>query len=461
MKKILALITRSLTIKLTLGILGVSLVGIGLAAALVWGLTSSAFSQFLVDKGLNDFATSATTYYQAHGSWDGIEAAFSSQGLNNFPGQDKQPTGKDPLPPFALVDNHSSLIIASGRLHPGETFSIASANQKVAVVVNGETVGYVVSTGGPPNANPFETQFLARINQALVLGALGAMVAAILLGLFLARTITRPVLDLTAASSAMAKGNLFQQVPVRSSDELGELTRTFNKMSADLERSNQLRRQMTADIAHDLRTPLSVITGYLEGLKDGVLKPTPKRFAAMYEESVFLQRLIEDLRTLSLADAGELSMNYQMVAPADLLERASTFYQHQADQAGVELVMKAEPRLPALRVDAERLQQVLGNLLSNALRYTPPNGRIELRARQAGDSISIDIQDSGSGISAEALPHIFERFYRADDSRSSSGSGLGLAIAKSIVELHGGTISVSSAGADQGSLFSICLPVSV
>jgi signal transduction histidine kinase len=456
MSRIKELFVRSLTLKLTLAFLVVSLTGIAFAAALVWGLTSSAFNQMLVDQGMHAFASASAAYYKSNHTWVGIEEALRAQGIISTPGQVEV---KAPLPPFALVDLGSSLITASGRLRPGETISVDQATQKVAVSVDGQTVGYVLSTGGPLQPNPFEVQFLARTNEALLIGALGAVVVAILLGLFLARQITRPVRELTLASSAMAHGNLNQQVTVRSRDELGELTRSFNKMGADLEHSNQLRRQMTADIAHDLRTPLSVITGYLEGLKDGVLKPTPKRFAAMYEESVYLQRLIEDLRTLSLADAGELSMDYQPAEPARLLERSGAFYVHQAEQSQVKLVVTADLDLPAVRVDAERIQQVLGNLLSNALHYTPENGRIELRAAREDGHVRIDVQDSGAGISGEALPHIFERFYRGDDSRHASGSGLGLAIAKSIVELHGGRISASSPGQGCGSLFSIYLPV--
>jgi signal transduction histidine kinase len=257
----------------------------------------------------------------------------------------------------------------------------------------------------------------------------------------------------------MATGELEQQVVVRSRDELGELAAAFNQMSADLARASELRRQMTADIAHDLRTPLTVITGYLESLRDGVLQPSPARFDTIYNEAQQLQRLVEDLRTLSLADAGELPLNRQLVSPQELLEGLVAAYKHQAERQSIALHWQAEPGLPAINVDADRMMQVLSNLVSNALRYTPAGGQIALTAAQRGAGVQLTVQDNGAGIAREALPHIFERFYRGDPARQQHDgeSGLGLAIARSIVEAQGGTIAVQSAlGA--GTTFTIMLP---
>jgi signal transduction histidine kinase len=310
-------------------------------------------------------------------------------------------------------------------------------------------------TGRAPNPNPFAERYINQTNLALVYASLGAVLIAVLLGLFLAQTITRPVKELTAASRRMAKGDLEQRVSVRSRDELGELTRTFNTMSADLELARQLRQQMTADIAHDLRTPLSVITGYLEGIKDGILKPTPARLEAMYDEAIYLQRLVDDLRTLSLADAGELSLNCQLTPPGEILERLATAFQHQVDQKQISLEVSVEKGLQPIQVDPERMQQVFGNLVSNALRYTPAGGQITLSARREAGAIRFGVKDTGAGMTREALEHIFDRFYRGDDSRQEGGSGLGLAIAKSIVELQGGTIHAASAGPGAGSQLTV------
>jgi signal transduction histidine kinase len=253
----------------------------------------------------------------------------------------------------------------------------------------------------------------------------------------------------------MAQGQLEQQVTVRSRDELGELAQAFNQMSADLTRANRSRKQMTADIAHDLRNPLTVLSGYLESLQDGKPKPTPERFATMQAEVTHLQHLVEDLRTLSLADAGELKLHLEPTSIPELLERVAQAYRHQAEQQQINLKLEIEPDLPEVNLDPARREQVLGNLVSNALRYTAAEGEIRLEAKQLNGSLSVSGSDNGSGIPAEILPHIFERSYRGDESRSGSESGLGLAIAKSIVELHGGKIVAQSAGLGHGSCFSI------
>jgi signal transduction histidine kinase len=449
---------RSLTLKITMAFVLVSLVGIALVALLVGGITANEFNRFIIDRGLNNYVTVVTNYYQEHGTWSGLEAALNQQGLISpaFTGR-TSPDQNPPPPPFILTDPQGVVLAPAGHLEPGDQVDLSGAQQSVAVKVNNQVVGYVMTTGGLPRPDPFETRYRQATTRALILGAIAAVILAVGLGIFLARTITRPVIDLTLASSAMASGRLNQQVKVRSKDEIGELTRAFNKMSVDLEHSNQLRRQMTADIAHDLRTPLTVITGYLEGLKDGVIKPSPKRFAAIYDEAIFLQRLVEDLRTLSLADAGELSIHPHPIQPGELIEKLADSFQHQADLNQVQLTTHIEDGLPAVSIDPERMQQALANLVSNALHYTPAGGEIRLTARQENRVVLLEVKDTGAGISAEDLPHIFDRFYRGDNSRQEGGSGLGLAIARSIIELQGGSITAASAGAGAGTLFTVLI----
>jgi signal transduction histidine kinase len=460
------IIVRSLSVKLTLSFLLVSLTGIALVAALVWGITYIEFNRFLTDRGLNAYTTSATNYYKDNKSWDGIEnylaeqgLAFSRQQQENNNGQNQIPNIEKPPPePFVLVDSNGLVLVGSRPLHTGEQVTISNYQQNVPIKVDEKVVGYVLVTGRPPDLNPLEQRFLARTNQALILAAIIGSLIAVLLGLFLARTITHPIHELTLASRDMAKGRFNQKVTVRSKDELGELTKTFNQMSADLEHANQVRQQMTADIAHDLRTPLSVITGYLEGLKDGVIKPTPNRFNAMYDEALYLQRLVEDLRTLSLADAGELSLNRQPVQPGEIIEKLAAAFQLEASKNQIQLTTKVDEDLPALNLDPERIQQALSNLMSNAIRHTPEGGEILLQARRVDGCVHLEVIDSGEGISDDMLPHIFDRFYRGDSSRQEGGSGLGLAIAKSIVEIQGGSISATSQGAGAGSSFIIQMP---
>ncbi len=257
----------------------------------------------------------------------------------------------------------------------------------------------------------------------------------------------------------MARGKLDQRVVVRSRDEIGELAASFNQMSIDLARASQLRKQMTADLAHDLRTPLSILRGYTEGLQDGRLNGSTKLFTIMHGEVEHLQRMVEDLRVLSLADAGELPLNKRSVDPRALLERAGLAYIMEAEQQGVALRVETPENLPSISVDTDRMAQVLNNLVSNALRYTHA-GEIVLQAQSDHGEVQLQVRDTGSGIAAEDLPFIFDRFYRADKARQRSDSvtsGLGLAITKAIVEAHDGSIRATSQ-LNHGTTFTITLP---
>jgi signal transduction histidine kinase len=316
----------------------------------------------------------------------------------------------------------------------------------------------VLAAGALPPLGGLEQRYLNRTNLGLLYAALGASVVALILGIVLARALTRPIRALTAAIHAMAGGQLKQSVPVTSKDELGELAAAFNQMSADLDRLLKARRQMTADIAHDLRNPLTVIGGYMESIREGVLKPTPERLDAIQAEVLHLQRLVEDLRTLSQADAGELVLNREAVSVPALLEQAAQSYRMLAEKQGIAMSVQADPALPSIQVDPDRLARVLGNLISNSLRYTPAGGQVVLRAQPENSRhVRIAVADTGNGIAPEALPYVFDRMYRADAARSSEESGLGLAIAKSIVEAHGGSIVAESA-LGRGTTMTIVLP---
>jgi signal transduction histidine kinase len=211
-----------------------------------------------------------------------------------------------------------------------------------------------------------------------------------------------------------------------------------------------------------LRTPLTVIKGYAEALRDGDLPAAPATFETVYQEAEYLSRLVEDLRTLSLVDAGKLTFHRQTVQLEDILERIAAAHLPQAQQSGITLDVDIAVDLPSIHADPERLAQVLGNLTGNALRYTPEGGRITLAARQQASAVQLTVQDTGAGIDPADLPHIFDRFYRGDDARETNEgeSGLGLAIAKSLVEAHGGSISVASMPGE-GSVFTITLPIIV
>jgi signal transduction histidine kinase len=449
-------ITMKLTHKLTLAFLSISLIVIGLAAVFIWGRVSYGFDQYLENQRQNEFALAAKEYYLTSHSWDGVDNYLREQRLLP-PLNEVNP----PPQPFVLVNQKREVIVASAPYVVGEKVKQGELDKGTPVESNGQVFGTVISTGKPLPRSSTEQKYVDQINQALWIAGLGGSVVSLILGVLLARSLTRPIRDLTTATRALALGKLRQRVPVRSQDELGELAQAFNQMSADLAKANQARKQMTADIAHDLRNPLTVIGGYLESLQDGKLQPTPERFETMQTEVWHLQRLVEDLRTLSLADAGELKLYLQPVAPAELLERVAAAYQHQAEQQNIHLKVEVQSNLTEINIDTERMEQVLGNLVSNALRYTPAGGEISLSANQPFDEaqgeggVVLCVKDNGSGIPPEILPHIFERSYRGDESRSGDESGLGLAIAKSIVELHGGSIRAESD--ESGSEFLITL----
>jgi signal transduction histidine kinase len=365
------------------------------------------------------------------------------------------------LPRYLLVDKDGIVVVPMDPYHVGDKVPSNKLTNGIQIRFNGQLVGTALIPA-TPELNPREIAYLSRTNRALLIGAAGAATFAILLGIFFTRRLTSPLRDLTSAIQKMSKGDLQQQVKIQSWDEIGELGNAFNTMSSELAKSNQMRKQMTADIAHDLRTPLTVLNGYLEAMQDGVLPANKERFAIMYSEVQQLSGLVEDLRTLSLADAGEISMTPQIVSPKGLLEQSFANFSYQAKQLKVKLTIIAAQNLPKVKVDPQRMEQVLDNLISNALRYVAKGGKINLSATIQGNKITLAVEDNGEGIAPEVLPHVFERFYRGDHSRNGSAgeSGLGLAIAKSLVEAMGGSITAMSEGNGKGSRFTINLPIS-
>ena len=389
----------------------------------------------------------------AHNGWSGVETII----LGN-----NSTSATDPIRPLVLVDNHGNVVFSTDIQFQNVKPSAEQVAFGVPIWANGQLVGLLIPTfpaRGTPSRPP-ANDYIARINQDLLVGALGAAALSLLLGLFLSSTLTRPLKELINATRDVAQGNLEREVPVRSKDELGELTKSFNQMSAQLKQSRDLRRNMTADIAHELRTPLSIILGHTEALSENKLDPSPETFDIIYDEAKRLSLLIEDLRTLSLSEAGELTLTLQPVSPSDLIDRAASAYLPKARSLNISLETDADANLPDINADSYRILQVLTNLLDNALRYTPSGGQLKLSAQSVLDGIKFRVRDSGPGISEVDLPHIFDRFYRGDKSRNrqDGGSGLGLAISKSIIEAHGGQIWAESA-AGEGTTIVFVLPM--
>jgi signal transduction histidine kinase len=291
-----------------------------------------------------------------------------------------------------------------------------------------------------------ESRFISSVNRSLLVAIGTAGLVALFLTLLLSRSLLRPIGALTSAAQAMEKGDLSQRVAVETQGEIGELARAFNAMADGLARLEQLRRNMVTDIAHELRTPLSNVRGYLEALRDGVIQPTPETIASLHEEAMLLNRLVDDLQELALVEAGQLNLVRQPVQVGDVVERAVQLLEPNAREKGLGIELCLAEDLPVIEADAERLGQVIRNLLDNALTNTPAGGEIRVSARAHDGQVEVSVQDTGRGIAPEHLPYVFERFYRADQSRtrSTGGSGLGLAIVKQLVEAHGGQVWIES-----------------
>lgn len=311
------------------------------------------------------------------------------------------------------------------------------------------------------------TSFRAAVIEALTLAALSALFVAAVASLLISRQVVAPVTEMKNASRRIAEGHYDERVRVAGDlargeqDELGQLALNFNQMAHRLEMTENLRRQLIADITHELRTPLTTLKGSIEGLMDGVLPPDERTFQPIYQEADRLGRLVNDLQELSRVEAGAFELEQHAVRVSELVDSAASLLGRQFEEKGVILEVDIPGGLPSVCADEDRLSQILLNLLGNALQYTPTSGKVVIRAYPEEDEVHIAISDTGLGIPAEHLSHIFTRFYRVDKSRSRAGggSGIGLTIAKSLVEVHGGRIWADSEGLGKGSTFTFSLPV--
>jgi signal transduction histidine kinase len=445
---------RSITVKLLLAFLAISMLSVMLIVLSARWLTEREFRSFLFTQSRNSIITALTDYYGKNGSWVGVDITQLAPG-NTPPGRIPPGGGRF----FSLVDGSDHVVVAGLGDNIGDLLPQSVIHNGVPIKINGKVVGILITRQPTVNVNPAETDFLNRVRQVYTFSAIGVIAVGLLLAFLLARTLTRPIRELTAATHAVSAGQLEQAVPVRSRDELGELAASFNRMNAALVRSTELRRQMTADIAHELRTPVSIIMGHAEAVHDGVMAPSLESFEIIRDEVERLDGLIEDLRTLSRADAGELPLEFQPVSPARLLEKIQAMHKQHAASKNIAIDLQVEPDLPEISADQGRMVQVLSNLVDNALLYTPQGGRVLVSAREVAESLEIRVKDSGPGIAQGELERVFERFYRSDPSRqrNAGGSGLGLAIAKSIVEKHNGHIWAESK-AGEGTTIIIHLP---
>ncbi len=397
-----------------------------------------------------------TSYYQLHGDWAGVQEILGESrgaGMGRIPmrmvGGAMQ---------VVLTDASGQVVADASARFLGRHLGSGVLRRALPIEVNGHTAGYLLAGIGPQ-----EQEFTARLNVAIWGAGIAVSLVVIMLGLLLTRTALKPLHVVRDAARRFGAGDLAYRVPVSSPDEIGDVARQFNEMAEALERDERLRRALMADTAHELRTPLAIIRGQVEALQDGIFELTPENIAPIHDQAILLGRLVDDLRDLALAEAGRLPLERTEVTLDELASRVIAAFQPQAHEKGLRLVLEATSdapdAVPQVYADPQRLEQVLANLLSNALRYTPQGGAITVKVWVDAGEVTLAVIDTGSGISPEDLPHVFDRFYRADKARSRAdgGSGLGLAIARQLVEAHGGQITAQSE-LGKGSIFTVHLP---
>ena len=458
-------VSRRLWVRLLLAFVLVAAVAVGVVAVLVNRTTTRQF-EIYVSQGKRQraerLAPEFAAYYARTGGWEGVAEwmADLAPGQQGGRGQGRGQglgQGSGSSTEWLLLADADGRVVADSQDNlVGQRLSDADLAAGVPIEVEGRRVGTLLVAAERAVLESPETEFLRQVNRSLLWAGLAAGVVALVLGLLLARQLTAPLRALTDAAHRLAGGDV-PQVEVRGQDEIGELGGAFNQMARSLARQETLRRNLMADIAHELRTPLTVIRGDLEALLDGVFEPTPEALASLQEETLLLGRLVDDLRALALAEAGQLQLDWEPTDLADLLRGIVDSFDLQAEAQGQSLLLDLPPELPQVQADPQRVRQVVANLVSNALRHAPESGRVVVSAASHREGVQISVVDDGPGIAPEDLPHVFDRFWRGGKPRVE-GSGLGLAIARELVRAHGGRIWVESEPG-QGTTFSFTLSV--
>jgi two-component system OmpR family sensor kinase len=466
---------NKLWVRLTLAFTLVILVAVGASAILVSRTTGTEFRQYITHSGMRASGSGMeqlAAYYQREGSWEGVQSLLA-EGMSisgpmgmPLPGRawrSGRPGGQlDVL----LADAHGKVVFDSAGKATGKRLSSREQSRALAITSldnDDQVIGYLLLaiSGREDMLGALEQRFLDRMRRELVTGAALAVGLGLIAGALLSRSLTAPLRRLAAAARAVASGDLGQQVKAEGSAEIAEVGQAFNEMTAALEEAERLRQNLVADVAHELRSPLTVVQGNLRAILDDVYPLEKAEIARLYDETRLLSRLVDDLRELAQAEAGQLSLNLQTVDIARVLQVTVANFELATEAKAVHLTSQVAEDLPAVQADPDRLAQVLRNLLTNALRHTPKGGQISVSAATAADAVEITVADNGEGMAPEDLPHVFDRFWRADRSRSRAegGAGLGLAIVRAIVEAHGGQVIATSDGPGQGSTFRFTLPM--
>jgi signal transduction histidine kinase len=460
-----------LWVKLSLAFLAISLAAIGVVAVLSARATREQFRQYVVASGMAGqigWAQTLEEYYAAQGSWAGVDAVLvqlgpGGMGMGWGRGGAGAAGAAGAGPNFAVADPAGRVLASKTGELVGDVLPANVLAQGVPMTLDGRVIGILLNVR--PVDAVFDAQgqaFLRQVQRSLVWAAVLAAILSLALGVFVSRLLTAPLARLTQAAQAIAAGDLSQRVDVRSKDEIGDLGTAFNGMAVSLAEAEILRRNLIADVSHELRTPLTIIQGNIQAILEGVYPLEMAQMTGLYDETRLLTRLVDDLHDLALADAGQLRLDRTPVNLSNLARTAVGQFESVAEAAGVKLTLEISEDVPEVLGDADRLAQVLRNLLSNAIRHTPAGGQVTMRVERAGEQVTIEVADTGSGIAPEDLPHVFDRFYRGDKSRSrrGGGAGLGLAITRQLVTAHGGQIAVASTPG-LGTTFTISLPAAI
>ncbi len=400
-------------------------------------ITSVAFNQYLVGRG------------------DYIEDIVPTLLPNQHHFADAPPIPELPKipdrpisPPITIHGPGGEIIVETAKEH-------REAIAEREIIVNNFVQALI-----PTDAETVSLLFLQKVRRGVQKAIFATMILAIIVGTVLVRQITRPLSKLREATQTLAQGDLSVRVPVKSRDEVGRVAESFNQMAADLEQQEQVRRQMVADVAHELRTPLTVMNSNLEAMLDGLIQPNAAELDELHGETQRLIRMIEDLRLLSLADAGRLRICKENVDVFDIIDMVISRMTPLAHAQGIKLPAPMRAMSLIINGDVDKLQQAIGNLVDNGIRHTPAGGKVLVTAVQEKKLVHISVTDTGSGIPPEELPHLFDRFWRSDKSRSrhSGGSGLGLSIVQQIVDLHDGSVTAVSPDG-MGATFTMTLPL--
>ena len=457
---------RSISVKITLVLVVISLIGALFTSFYIQNRTQKAFDSFIRDQDQQVLVEALTDHYLVNGGWENAQAVFQKVYpfiMHNNPGEN---AGGNPLganAPFILTSPTGEIQDTSpgpGSPKSGSSIPLTEVEKGIPIEVNEEIVGWLVPAPTQRPRNNTQQNFLGTVQDGLIISSFVTLLIALILGGFLIQSFTQPIRKLAGATEKVAGGDLGFQVDIDSKDELGKLASSFNSMSTDLEKADLARKQMTADIAHDLRTPLTIMQGYTEAMSEGKMAGSQEIYQVMHQQAKHLNYLIDDLKTLSLLDSEELAFQIQDIDPANILQQVESAFSPLAGEKGIQFTLTKDQILPRVNLDPGRLTQILGNLINNALQVLPSGGKIELSAIQEGEILLLTVTDNGPGISDENLPLIFNRSFRADKSRASENgsSGLGLAITKKLVEAQGGSISVKSK-VGTGTTFLINFPI--